>query len=107
MHTHCKVGSQVSTRWIKIEVGFRALIDLFSYQPTLLSCRHRERNDGIFSGDRTSYILLREAPFWRIAMKAFILACVATVVIAAAGVAVLDTVQQPVAEAFATTGVRL
>ncbi|WP_256380050.1 MULTISPECIES: hypothetical protein [Bradyrhizobium] len=40
-------------------------------------------------------------------MKAFILACVATIVIAAAGVVVLDSVQQPVAEAFATTGVRL
>ncbi|WP_256570516.1 hypothetical protein [Bradyrhizobium sp. CCGUVB1N3] len=40
-------------------------------------------------------------------MKAFILACVATIVIAAIGVAVLDSVQQSVAEAFATTGVRL
>ena len=40
-------------------------------------------------------------------MKAFILACLATIVIAAVGVAVLDSVQQPVAEAFATTGVRL
>ncbi|WP_256557425.1 hypothetical protein [Bradyrhizobium cajani] len=40
-------------------------------------------------------------------MKAFILACVATIVFTAAGVAVLDSVQQPVAEAFATTGVRL
>ena len=40
-------------------------------------------------------------------MKAFILACVATIVIAAMGVAVLDLVQEPVAEAFATTGVRL
>jgi hypothetical protein len=40
-------------------------------------------------------------------MKAFILACVATIVIAAIGVAVLDNVQRPVAEAFATTGVRL
>ncbi|MGY4625533.1 hypothetical protein [Bradyrhizobium sp. USDA 4486] len=40
-------------------------------------------------------------------MKAFILACIATIVIAALGVAVLNSVQQPVAEAFATTGVRL
>jgi hypothetical protein len=40
-------------------------------------------------------------------MKAFILACVAAIAIAAIGVAVLDSVQQPVAEAFATTGVRL
>ncbi len=40
-------------------------------------------------------------------MKAFILACVATVVFAAIGVVVLDRVQEPVAEAFSTTGVRL
>lgn len=40
-------------------------------------------------------------------MKAFILACVAAIAIAAIGVAVLDSVQEPVAEAFATTGVRL
>ena len=40
-------------------------------------------------------------------MKAFILACIASIVIAVVGVAVLDSVQQPVAEAFATTGVRL
>ncbi|WP_439370261.1 hypothetical protein ACRQ5Q_35505 [Bradyrhizobium sp. PMVTL-01] len=40
-------------------------------------------------------------------MKAFILACIATIVIAMAGVAVLDSVQLPVAEAFSTTGVRL
>jgi hypothetical protein len=40
-------------------------------------------------------------------MKAFILACVAVIVIAAIGVAVLDSVQEPVAEAFSTTGVRL
>jgi hypothetical protein len=40
-------------------------------------------------------------------MKAFILACIAVIAIAAIGVAVLDSLQQPVAEAFATTGVRL
>lgn len=40
-------------------------------------------------------------------MKAFVLACVAAIAIAAIGVAALDTVQQPVAEAFATAGVRL
>lgn len=40
-------------------------------------------------------------------MKAFILACIATVVLTAVGVAVLENVQQPVAQAFATTGVRL
>lgn len=40
-------------------------------------------------------------------MKAFILACVVTIVTAAIGVAVLDRIQEPVAEAFATTGVRL
>ncbi|WFU26935.1 hypothetical protein QA649_12245 [Bradyrhizobium sp. CB1717] len=40
-------------------------------------------------------------------MKAFILACVATIVITMAGVAVLDSLQLPVAEAFSTTGVRL
>ncbi|TWB02334.1 hypothetical protein [Bradyrhizobium stylosanthis] len=40
-------------------------------------------------------------------MRAFILACVAAIVTAAIGFAVLNSVQQPVAEAFATTGVRL
>lgn len=40
-------------------------------------------------------------------MKAFILACIATIVIAVVGAAALNSVQQPVAEAFATTGVRL
>lgn len=44
---------------------------------------------------------------WRIAMKAFMLACVATIAIAAVAVPVLNSVQQPVAQAFATTGVRL
>jgi hypothetical protein len=40
-------------------------------------------------------------------MKAFLLACVATIAIAAIAVAALNTVQQPVAQAFSTTGVRL
>jgi hypothetical protein len=40
-------------------------------------------------------------------MKAFILALVAAVVIAVAWAGVLDKVQEPVSEAFATTGVRL
>jgi hypothetical protein len=40
-------------------------------------------------------------------MKAFILALVAAVVIAVAWAGVLDRVQEPVSEAFATTGVRL
>lgn len=40
-------------------------------------------------------------------MKAFLLACVATIVIAAVSIGVLNRVQQPVDQAFATTGVRL
>jgi len=40
-------------------------------------------------------------------MKAFLLACVAIVAIAAAAVVVLDRIQEPVQQAFATTGVRL
>ena len=40
-------------------------------------------------------------------MKAFLLACAAAIVIAVASVAILDRVQEPVAQAFATTGVRL
>ncbi|MGY3483046.1 hypothetical protein ACVW1C_000929 [Bradyrhizobium sp. USDA 4011] len=40
-------------------------------------------------------------------MRAFLLACVAAVVVAGFGAAVLDRVQEPVAEAFATTAVRL
>jgi hypothetical protein len=40
-------------------------------------------------------------------MKAFLLACAAAIVIAAAGFVVLDQVQETVQQAFATTGVRL
>jgi hypothetical protein len=40
-------------------------------------------------------------------MKAFLLACVAAIVIAALGMVALNEVQQPVEEAFATSGVRL
>ncbi|WP_338699427.1 MULTISPECIES: hypothetical protein [unclassified Bradyrhizobium] len=45
--------------------------------------------------------------FGRIAMRAFLLACAAAVVVAGVSAAVLDRVQEPVAEAFATTAVRL
>lgn len=40
-------------------------------------------------------------------MKAFLLGCVAAVVIAVAGMVILDRMQQPAAHAFATTSVRL
>ena len=40
-------------------------------------------------------------------MKAFIVACVAAVVIAVIGVFVLNSVQEPVDEAFTTSAVRL
>jgi hypothetical protein len=40
-------------------------------------------------------------------MRAFVLALVAAVVIAVAGAGFLNQVQEPVSEAFATTGVRL
>lgn len=40
-------------------------------------------------------------------MRAFILALVAAVVIAVAWAGVLNKVQEPVSEAFATSGVRL
>jgi hypothetical protein len=40
-------------------------------------------------------------------MKSFVLACVAAIVVAGVGAAVLDRVQEPVAQACATTGVRL
>jgi hypothetical protein len=40
-------------------------------------------------------------------MKAFLLACVAALVVAALAVGILSRVQQPVEQAFATTGVRL
>jgi hypothetical protein len=40
-------------------------------------------------------------------MKAFLLACAAAVVIAGAALVVLDRIQEPVQQAFATTGVRL
>jgi hypothetical protein len=40
-------------------------------------------------------------------MKSFLLACVAAVVIAAVGGVALNTIQEPSAEAYSTTGVRL
>ena len=40
-------------------------------------------------------------------MKALLLACAAAIVIAAVAAVVLDRVQQPVQEAFATSAVRL
>ncbi|HTQ81908.1 MAG TPA: hypothetical protein VMI47_01465 [Pseudolabrys sp.] len=40
-------------------------------------------------------------------MKAFIIACVAAVVIACIGVVVLNSIQEPVDEAFTTNAVRL
>ena len=40
-------------------------------------------------------------------MKSFLLACVAAIVLAAIAAAVLNRMQEPVQQAFATTGVRL
>ncbi|WP_291621090.1 hypothetical protein [Bradyrhizobium sp.] len=40
-------------------------------------------------------------------MKAFLLGCVAALVIAIAGMLILNRVQEPAAQAFATTAVRL
>jgi hypothetical protein len=40
-------------------------------------------------------------------MRAFLTACAAAVVLAAAGAIVLDLVQKPVSVAYSTTGVRL
>lgn len=40
-------------------------------------------------------------------MKAFLLACVAAIVVAALAAAVLNRVQEPVGQAFTTTAVRL
>lgn len=40
-------------------------------------------------------------------MRAFIVACVAAIVIAAIGVAILDGVQEPADKAFSTGAVRL
>ncbi len=40
-------------------------------------------------------------------MKAFLFGCIAALVIAIAGMVILNRVQEPVAQAFATTAVRL
>lgn len=40
-------------------------------------------------------------------MKAFVLACAAAILLAAAAVLVLNGVQEPVQQAFSTSGVRL
>ena len=40
-------------------------------------------------------------------MRAFLIACVAAIVVAAVSAVVLNRMQEPVEQAFATTGVRL
>lgn len=40
-------------------------------------------------------------------MKSFVFACVAAIAVAVVGGVVLNSIQEPVAEAFSTTGVRL
>jgi hypothetical protein len=40
-------------------------------------------------------------------MKTFIVACIAAILIAAAGGVVLNSIQEPVDKAFTTSGVRL
>jgi hypothetical protein len=40
-------------------------------------------------------------------MKSFLLACIAAIAIAAIGGVVLNSIQEPTAEAYSTTGVRL
>jgi hypothetical protein len=40
-------------------------------------------------------------------MKSFLLACLAAIALAAVAAALLNVVQEPVQQAFATTGVRL
>jgi hypothetical protein len=40
-------------------------------------------------------------------MKSFVLACIAAIAVAVIGGVVLNSIQEPVAEAFSTTGVRL
>jgi hypothetical protein len=40
-------------------------------------------------------------------MKYFVLACVAAIAVAVVGGVVLNSIQEPVSEAFSTTGVRL
>jgi hypothetical protein len=40
-------------------------------------------------------------------MRIFLLACIAAIVVAAVGVGLLDKVQEPVGQAFVTSGVRL
>jgi hypothetical protein len=40
-------------------------------------------------------------------MKAFLLSCAAAILVAAASAAVLNSMQEPVAQAFSTTAVRL
>jgi hypothetical protein len=40
-------------------------------------------------------------------MKSFVLACIAAIAVAVIGGVVLNSIQEPVAEAFSTTAVRL
>jgi hypothetical protein len=40
-------------------------------------------------------------------MRSFLLACIAAIAVAIIGGVVLNSIQEPVAEAFSTTGVRL
>ena len=55
----------------------------------------------------TLYNLPINAVHRGIVMKAFVLACAAAIIIAAVAVVVLNGLQEPVQQAFSTSGVRL
>ena len=65
-----------------------------------------ERADSVVRS-RLFHIFYRPDLLRSVAMKAFLLACAAAIVIAAVSFVVLSRVQEPVQQAFATTGVRL
>jgi len=65
-----------------------------------------ERADSV-ACSQPSHIIYPPNLLRSLAMKAFLLACAAAIVIAAAALVVLNQVQEPVQQAFATTGVRL
>lgn len=55
-----------------------------------------------------SQLIARDYGYWREAMKAFVVACVAVVVIAIGAAMVLDRYQEPAGTAFASpSGVRI
>ena len=109
---HHVLGPQFRLRW-----GYSTLVGRVSQSGVVTEGRSLKRSStNQLTGSPTGTVV-RGEPFrtispstgtlGRTAMKAFLLGCAVAIVVAMLAVGVLDRVQQPVEQAFATTGVRL